>query len=123
MEEREEKWDTRHQDDVLWGNGITDMATRVMAVTEPGQKETGRVDTDSVGLEALKHADRTQTGGLVQHEARQQLQPRLQPKAQPKPKSKSKPAPTPTPRTTSTPTVGMTSSASTLNRRWEIFPP
>jgi hypothetical protein len=65
MEKREEKWDTYHQDDVLWGRGITDMVTKVATSTEEGQREREerKADTDGAGLEATIHANATQTGG------------------------------------------------------------
>jgi hypothetical protein len=31
LEEREEEWDTCHQDDVLWSTAITNMVAMVMA--------------------------------------------------------------------------------------------
>ena len=34
--DREEKWDTYHQDYVLWGNGITEVVTGVVGATEKG---------------------------------------------------------------------------------------
>jgi flagellar motility protein MotE (MotC chaperone) len=38
LEQTEEKWDAYHQDDVLWGKGITDMVKRVVAATERAQR-------------------------------------------------------------------------------------
>ena len=125
MEEKEKKRDAYHQDDLLWGEGITDMVARAVAATERGQKEERRADTEGVGLEASIHADLTQTGGPEKPEERQQLQPGRQlksmptPKPKPKPKSNPnqspksnsapalspapRPAPRPTPRGTSAP--------------------
>jgi len=120
LEKREEKWDAYHQDDVLWGKGITDMVTRVVAATEGGQREERKADTDGAGLEASMHAETTQTGRPEKPEERQQSQPEKQLK--PKPKPKTNPALTPTPRTTSTP-VAVTTSEPTPARRWETFPP
>jgi hypothetical protein len=37
MQEREQKWDTRHEDDKLWGAGITNMIATVMKGVAPGQ--------------------------------------------------------------------------------------
>jgi hypothetical protein len=34
LEEKEKTWDAYHQDDLLWGEGITDMVARVVAATE-----------------------------------------------------------------------------------------
>jgi hypothetical protein len=64
-ENREVKWDMYHQDDVLWGRGITDMVTKVVTATEGGQREREerKADTDGAGLEASIHPDATQTGG------------------------------------------------------------
>jgi len=39
LEEIEAKWDAYHQDDVLWGIGITDMVTELVAATERGQRD------------------------------------------------------------------------------------
>jgi len=79
LEEREKKWDVHHLDDILCGNGVMDTVTRVIAVTEQGQKQkengTRKADTDGIGLEALKHLDMMQTGGLQQPEELQQAQP------------------------------------------------
>ena len=119
LEEREEKWETRHQDDVLWSTGITNMVAKVMAgMKSGGQKETGTGtrDTDNGGLEASQHADPTQIGGPEKPKENQQLQPKLQPKPQPKPESK--PIPRPTPKTTPTPTP-----TPAPTRWWETVPP
>jgi hypothetical protein len=134
LEEKEKKWDAYHQDDLLWGEGITDMVAKAVAATERGQKEESRVDTEGVGLEASIHADLTQTGGPEEPEERQQLQPGRQLKSMPTPKPKSqpksnlnpspktnpapaaapapRPAPTPMPQATSAPR-GATTSAPT----------
>jgi hypothetical protein len=52
LEQQEKTRDAYHQDDLLWGVGITDMVARVVAVTEQDQREERKVDTKSVGLEA-----------------------------------------------------------------------
>jgi hypothetical protein len=140
LEEKEKKRDSYHQDDLLWGEGITDMFARAVAATAWGQKEERRVGTEGVGLEASIHADLTQTGVQEEPEAGQQLQPRRQLKSMPTPKLKpkpnpnaypklkpappSRPPPTSTPRATSVPRGG-TMSAPTLTptRRWEMVPP
>jgi len=75
LEEKEIKWDAYHQDDLLWGEGIMDMVARAAAATERCQKEERRADTEGVSLEALIHADRTQTGGPEKPGERKQLQP------------------------------------------------
>jgi len=140
LEEQEEKRDAYHQDDVLWGKGITDMVKRVVAATERDQREGRKADTDGVGLEASIHADLTQTGGPKKQEERQQLQPGKQPKSVPVPMLKPKPntnpnpkpnlapalrptpTPTPAPRATSTP-KGATAPVTTPTRQWETVPP
>jgi hypothetical protein len=125
--EKDKMRDAYYQDDLLWGESITDMVARVVAATEREQKE-------EVGLEASIHADLTQTGGPEKPEERQQLQPGRQLKSVPMPKPKPnptrkpkpaqgpRPAPTPTPRTTSAP-KGVRSAATTPTRRWELVPP
>jgi len=102
--EREQKWDACHEDDKLWGVGITNMITKVMKGVAPGQ-EARKIERDKTakmdggGLEASQHADSMQEGSP---EKRQQLQqqpkPKLllkqQPKQQHKPKPKLAPEPT-----------------------------
>ena len=91
MQEREQKWDTRHEDDNLWGAGITNMIAKVVKGVAPGQeaREKERDKTASMdggGLEASQHADTTQEGGPEKHQQlQQQPKPRLQLKLQPKP--------------------------------------
>jgi len=124
LEEKEKKQDVYHQDNLWWGEAITDMVARTVAATERGQKEGKRADTEGVGLEASIHADLTQTGGPEEAEEHEQRQPGKQLKSMPKPNPTPapKPMPTPTPRATSAPT-GATTSAPTLTRRWETVPP
>jgi len=76
MQEREQKWDARHEDDKLWGAGIMNMIAQVMKGVAPGQqvreKERGKAARmDCGGLEASLHADTTQEEGT---EERQRLQ-------------------------------------------------
>jgi len=145
LEEKEKRRDAYHQDDLLWGEGITDIVARAVAATERGQKEEWRTDTEGVGLEASIHADLTQTGAPEKPEERQQLQPGRQLKSMPTPKPKPKPnpnpspsplpnpapAPAPAPRPAPTPTLRATSAqrgatsapTPTPTRRWEKFPP
>ena len=98
MQEREQKWDARHEDDKLRGAGITNMIAKT--TTGLPQDEEGRerekerqmtVRTDGGGLEASQHAD---TMREEEPEKRQQLQ------QQPKPKLQLKlpPEPQPTPK-------------------------
>jgi hypothetical protein len=75
LAEKDKKRDAYHQDDLLWGEGITDMVARAVAATERGQREERRAATAGVSLEASIHADLSQTGGLEEPEERQQLQP------------------------------------------------
>ena len=112
MQEREQKWDTRHKDDKLWGADNTNMITWVMTCVAPGQeaREKQRDKTarmDGGGLEASQHADTTQEGGPEKHkQLQQQLKPRLPLKMQPKPQEEPKHKSAPTPA-----------------RRWETVPP
>ena len=64
MQEREQKWDARREDDKLWGAGITNMIAKVMKGVAPGPdvREKDREKTarmDGGGLEASQHADTT----------------------------------------------------------------
>ena len=103
MQEREQKWDARHEDDKLWGAGITNMIANVVKRVAPSQeaREKKRVKTakmDGGGLEASQHADTTQEGGpekrqQLQQQLKPKLQLKLQPKRQHEPKPKLAPAP------------------------------
>jgi len=99
MQEREQKWDARHEDNKLWGAGITNMIVNVVKGVAPSQeaREKERVKTakmDGGGLEASQHADTTQEGGPEKHQQLQQEQkPKLQPKPQHEPEPKLAPAP------------------------------
>ena len=97
LEEKENKRDTYHQDDVLWGKGMTDMVVRVVAATERDQKEERKADTDGARLESSIHPDLTQTGGLEEPEARKHRQPGRQLKSMPMPKPKTNQTPKPNP--------------------------
>jgi hypothetical protein len=39
MQEREQKWDARYEDDKVWGAGITNMITKTMKAVPQGQEE------------------------------------------------------------------------------------
>jgi len=112
MQEREQKWDARHEDDKLWVVGITNMIAKVMKGVAPGQevreKDTEKTASmDGRGLEASEHADTTREEGPEQrHQPRQQPKPKLQLKLQRKPQPAPKPKSAPTPA-----------------RRWESVPP
>jgi len=134
LEEKEKIRDAYHQDDLLWGKGITDMVAWAVAATQRDQEEERKVDTKGVSLEASIHANLTQTGGQGKPQKRQQLQlgrqlkslPMPKPKPNPTPRPNPAPAPrpalTPTPRTT--PAVkGPKLSAPIPTRRWEMIPP
>jgi len=145
LEEKEKKRDAYHQDDLLWGEGITDMVARAVAASERGQKEERRADSEGVGLYALIHADLTQTGEPEKLEERQQLQPGRQLKSMPTPKPKPKPnpnlypklnpapapapapapwpSPTWTPKATLAPRGATSAPTQTPTRRWETVPP
>jgi hypothetical protein len=112
LEEKEKMRDAYHQDDLVRGKGITDIMARAVAATERYQKEERTVDIEGVGLEALIHADLTQTGGLEKLQMCQQLQPERQLKSMPmpklKPKRTPKPNPSPAPQPAATPTPSST---------------
>jgi len=82
MQEREQKWDTHHEDKKLQGVAITYVIAKVMKSVAPGQvareKERDKtVKMNGGGLEDSQHADTMLPGGP---EKRQQLQ--QQPMAQ-----------------------------------------
>jgi len=103
MQEREQKWDACHEDDMLWGAAITHMIAKVMIGVAPGQevREKERDKTagmDGRGLEASQHADTTQEGGPEKRQRlQQQLETRMPLKVQPKPQQRPKPKLAPTP--------------------------
>ena len=106
--EIEKMWDKYHQDDLLWGKGMTDMVRRAVAATERDQKVERIAETEYVGLEASIHAELTQPRGGEKLEERHRLQPGRQLKSLPMLKPKShpipKPNPAPAPRPAPTPT-------------------
>ena len=75
LEDKEQKQNMYHQDDIVWDKGIMDMIARVVAATERGQRQDRKEDTECVCLEASIHTDLTQTGKPKKQEARQQQQP------------------------------------------------
>jgi len=103
MQEREQKWDARHEDHKLCGVAITYMTAKVMKGVAPGQeaREKERDKTanmDGGGLEASQHADTTLDGGpekrqQLQHQPKPKLQLTLQPKPQHEPKLMLAPTP------------------------------
>jgi len=114
MQEREQKWEARYEDDKMWGAGIPNMITKTMKGVAQGQEETGRerdvtARTDGGGLEASQHADTTREEGP---EGRQQ--PQQQPKPKPKLQFKRQPTPQLAPKRKSGPTPA---------RRWETIAP
>ena len=103
MQEQEQKWDARHEEDKLWGAGITNMIAKVLKCVVPGQavrekesKKAARMDGG--GLDTAQHADTTQEEGPEEcQRPRQQLKPKLQLTLQPKLQTAPKPKPPPTP--------------------------
>jgi hypothetical protein len=91
MQEREQMWDTCHEDDKEWGVGITNIIAKEMKGVAPGQdlrekkrEQTARMDCGRV--EALQHADTTREEGPEQRQQpQQQRMPKLQLKLQLKP--------------------------------------
>jgi hypothetical protein len=127
LEEKEQKGDAYHQDDVMWGKEITDMVARVVAATEHDQAEEREADTEGPGLEASIPADLTQKGRPEKPEEYQQLQPGRQPQSMPMPKPKPKmkkiqtPNPNPTPAPRPAPTLTPTPRA-TVASKWATTP-
>jgi hypothetical protein len=112
MQEREQKWDARHEDDKLSRAGIRNIIAKIMKGVTSGQEATEKerdetAGTDGGGLQASQHADTTRE---EEPEKRQQLQQQLKPKLQLKLQPKPQPAPKP-------------KSAPTHARRWETVPP
>ena len=134
LEEKEKMRDAYHQDDLLWGKGITDMVAQVVADTEWDQTEGRTVNTKGVGPEGSIHVDQAQAGGPEKAEERQRLQLRRQLKSLPMPEQKSNPTPkpkaapapglvpVPTPITSLALRGGM-SLAPTPLRQWETVTP
>jgi len=91
MQEREQKWDASHEDDKMWGAGITNMIANIIQGVPPGQEarkkdkgETARMDGGE--LYASQHAYTPQVGGPAKcQQLQQQLKPRLSVKVQQKP--------------------------------------
>jgi len=98
LQEREEKLDARHEDDTLWGAGLTNIIAKVMKGVAPGQEARGKggdetAGMDGGGLEASQHVDSVQEGGPENHQQLEQqpkpgLPLRVQPKSQHEPKPK-----------------------------------
>jgi hypothetical protein len=114
MEEREQKWDARYEDNKVWGAGITNMIAKTMKGVAQGQEWRERerevtARTNGGGLEASQHTDTTREEG---QEERQQLQllpkprPKLQLKLQTKQQARAQPK-----------------SAPISARRWATVPP
>jgi len=112
MQEGEQKWDACHEDDKVWGVGITNMIAMIMKGVAPGQevRENERHETarmDGGGLVDSQHADTPQKGGPEKRQQlQQQLKRRLALEVQPKPKHEPKQQSAPTPA-----------------RPWETVPP
>jgi len=111
LEDREKQWDDRHNDNILWVMGITDMTPEVSAnarVGEAAPAEEGRKEErdetakqDSRGLETSQHAGATQDGEpekcQLQQQAKLKPKPKLQHKQQPEPQHQPNSMPTPNP--------------------------
>jgi hypothetical protein len=97
MQEREQKCDAHHEDDMLWGAGTTNMIAKT--INEVGQGDKGRerereitARTDGVELEAFQYTAMTREEGPEEHQQlQQQLKPKLQLKLQPRPQPAPKP--------------------------------
>jgi len=79
MQQREQKWDARYEDDKVWGAGITNMIAKTMKGVAQGQEERERerevtARTDGGGLEASQHADTMQGEGPNEGQQPQQQQ-------------------------------------------------
>jgi hypothetical protein len=64
IQERQQKWDARHEEDKVWGAGITNMIAKTMKLVAQGhegrEKEREMTAwTGGAGLEASHHADTT----------------------------------------------------------------
>jgi len=118
MQEREQKWEARYEDDKVWGAGITNIIAKTMKGVAEGQEERERerevtARTDGGGLEASQHADTTREDRLKERQQpQQQQQPKPRPKLRLKPQQK--PRPVPKPKSAATPTPA---------RWWETVPP
>jgi hypothetical protein len=55
MENRQRKWDAPLKNDVVWGTGITDMATKIL----PGARASERQLESENGLQLSKYASTT----------------------------------------------------------------
>jgi len=65
MQERDQEWDARHEDDKHWGAGITNVIVMVINGVAPAQEESEKdrdktAKMDGGGLEATQHADTPQ---------------------------------------------------------------
>lgn len=70
LDQKEEKWDMYHQDDLLWGKGITDIVKRMVTSAEHGQIEQRNADNDSGGVEGSIHGEEMKAGGIEKPEVR-----------------------------------------------------
>jgi len=134
LEEKEKQRDMYHQDDLLWGKGITDIVERVVAATKMDQKEVRKTGTEGAGLEASRHTDLKQTGVPEEPVEHQQLQAGTKLKSMTMLRRKRNPTPeqnvAPTSRTMPTPMTRAilapkvaTTTAPTPTRQWQTVPP
>jgi hypothetical protein len=80
MEEREQMWDARYEDDQVWGAGITNKIAKTMKGVAQGQQERERerevtARMDSGGLEDSQHADRMREESTCRPRARPRPRP------------------------------------------------
>lgn len=91
MQESEQKCDAHHEENKLWGAGITNMIAKLIKGVALGQEATEkeRVMTAAMekrGLVVSQDADTTQEGAVEQgQQLQQQPKPKLPVKLQPKP--------------------------------------
>jgi len=119
MQEREQKWDARYEDDKVWGAGTMNMIAKTMNGVAQDKEERERereatASTDCGGLEASQHADTTREEGPEVRQQPQQQQQQLKPKTKLQPKLQPNPQPVPKPKSAPTPTPA---------RWWETVPP
>ena len=109
QEDMQTKWDEHHKHEVLWGKGIADMTSEVLAKARGneaaqalGARETGRDETprqEAGDLEASRHAGAKQDDEPVKGQPQQQPKgkPKLQQTLQPEQRHEPKPKPRPIP--------------------------
>jgi hypothetical protein len=90
MQDREQKWDARHEEDKVWGSVITNRIAKTMNGVAQGQegrekKREKTARTDGGWVEDSQHADTMREEGPEHRQhPQQQAKPKLQLKLQPK---------------------------------------